>query len=59
VANVWVNGRRVVSERRLATVDESEVVTRSRTLARDLFRRAGLEDVLKRDRQERPEVVAR
>jgi len=59
VANVWVSGRRVVSDGRLATVRESDVVTRARTLARDLFGRAGLEDVLKRDGNTRLEQLVR
>ena len=31
VTDVWVDGRRVVAERRLATVDEADVVARARS----------------------------
>jgi cytosine/adenosine deaminase-related metal-dependent hydrolase len=50
VANVWVNGRRVVADHAVVTVNEREVVAQARRLARDLFQRAGLADVLRRDR---------
>jgi 5-methylthioadenosine/S-adenosylhomocysteine deaminase len=59
IANVWVGGRRIVDSGRLRTVDEGEVVARARTLARDLYARAGLEDVLRRDRGDRPQLVHR
>lgn len=50
VANVWVNGRRVVADHALVTVKQPEVVSRARGLARELFDRAGLQDVARRDR---------
>jgi cytosine/adenosine deaminase-related metal-dependent hydrolase len=59
VANVWVGGNRVVDSGVLATVDEREVVNHARELAIDLFKRAHLEDVLRRDRQAPFEVARR
>jgi 5-methylthioadenosine/S-adenosylhomocysteine deaminase len=51
VANVWVGGRRIVRDHALASISEKEVVSQARPLARDLFKRAGLDDVLQRDRR--------
>ena len=42
VADVWVAGARSVANREVTNVDPAEVVERSRPLARDLARRAGL-----------------
>ena len=49
VANVWINGRRIVADHALASLDQGEVVTRARKLGKELFLRAGLQDVLRRD----------
>jgi cytosine/adenosine deaminase-related metal-dependent hydrolase len=43
VADVWVDGQRVLREGKLTTFDEREVVEASRPLARELARRAGLD----------------
>ena len=45
VSNVWVDGRRLMANGRLTTIDEADQVARSRTLARTLARRAGLSGV--------------
>ena len=59
VMNVWIGGKRVVDTGKLTTVHEAEVVTHARSLAVDLFKRAGLEDVLRRDRQSVLELIPR
>lgn len=43
VADVWVDGRRILREGSLTTIDERLVVEASRPLARELARRAGLD----------------
>jgi cytosine/adenosine deaminase-related metal-dependent hydrolase len=43
VADVWVEGRRILVEGNLTTIDERSVVEASRPLARELVRRAGLD----------------
>jgi 5-methylthioadenosine/S-adenosylhomocysteine deaminase len=42
VADVWVAGRRVLADRELTTVDETEVVSQARRLSTELIRQAGL-----------------
>lgn len=42
VRDVWVDGRRLVAERRVVTVDEGEQIVRCRPLAARLVAEAGL-----------------
>ena len=45
VSNVWVDGRRLLADGRLTTIDEPRQIARSRSLARIVARRAGLRGV--------------
>ena len=45
VSNVWVDGRRLLADGRLTTIDETEQIVRGRSLARAVASRAGLSGV--------------
>ena len=45
VSNVWVDGRRLLADGRLTTVDEADQIARGRSLARAVAASAGLSGV--------------
>ena len=45
VSDVWVDGRRLLAERSLTTIDEAAQIARGRSLARAVVREAGLSGV--------------
>ena len=45
VSNVWVDGRRLLADGRLTTIDEADQIARGRALARSVAARAGLRGV--------------
>ena len=45
VGNVWVDGRRLLADGRLTTIDEPSQIARGRSLARAVAARAGLSGV--------------